>query len=117
MMGTNDLKYRYHVDDLNFKSTYTFIINKIKEKYPNQQILLLPIASILINNDEWKNAIEKRAEFNIIIRNIALDFNIDYFDYGLLEISEDNIHLTQKGHQQLANKINQYLIKKVSEDT
>jgi lysophospholipase L1-like esterase len=117
MIGTNDLKYRYHVNDIIFKSAYTFIINKIQEKYPNQKIILLPLANILVNNNEWENAIEKRDTFNKIIEDISLEFSIDYFDYGLLEISQDNIHLTQIGHQQLAARINQYLIKKVSEDT
>ena len=110
MLGTNDLKFRYHVTDLDFKSAYTFIIKTIKEKYPKQDILLLPMANIKMNTGEWENAIEKRMAFNCIVRNIALEFNLSYFDYGNLELSEDNIHLTQNGHHQLADKINQYLI-------
>jgi len=109
MLGTNDLKYRYHVDNKQFKDTYTYIIKKILDKYPDQKILLLPIANIYADKEEWQGCIEKRIAFNEIIEKISKDFNLDFYDYKLLDTSSDKIHLTQNGHQQLANRINKYL--------
>ena len=112
MLGTNDLKYQYHMDYGDFRDGYTSIIASIREKYPQQKILILPVAEIMTDSGEWLNAKAKRLRVNEIIRDIASELKTAFLDYGRIEISKDLIHFTDRGHQQLAGIINYYLEEK-----
>ena len=93
MLGSNDLMHYYSVNQI-LSFMKTLILQHDKSR---MMILAPPILKIPAFEDESKLLNEKYQTLDV-----------KFLDSNPLDISFDGIHLSEKGHQQLALKISRY---------
>lgn len=112
MLGTNELKKSFNktieeIGDIFEKYFVKTILNRksqFADKYPKVLVIAPPIAKDN-GSGKYEGAYEKSLRFNEIYKEIA-DRNECYFvDNTSLEPGVDGVHLTEKSHELLAEKI------------
>lgn len=112
MLGTNELKKSFNktieeIGDIFEKYFVKTILNRksqFADKYPKVLVVAPPIAKDN-GSGKYEGAYEKSLRFNEIYKEIA-DRNECYFvDNTSLEPGVDGVHLTEKSHELLAEKI------------
>lgn len=123
MLGTNDLKCRFHVSPFDIGTSMDNLIKTIQcsdaglDFAAPKVLLVSPVPIRSVNNPELDQMIpdmEKRSKkIAYYYRKVAEKYKVEYMDPGeLVEVNDtDGIHYTEKGHQTMAGLIE----KKISE--
>ena len=112
MLGTNDIKEPYNKSTKEcadaLENIYlTMIDKKLNGRINNNPIVIIVAPPLVGTSDPSfsKNAQEQAELFNSYYKEIASKHNCLFIDNDGLEIGDDSVHLTPKGHTVLANKI------------
>ncbi len=115
LLGTNELKEQYNNSPKEIgKQLQEHFVTKIlnrKSQFLDQYPELIIVSPPLVDesneppNGLYKGAEEKSKKLNKIYSQIAEENNCAFIDGSILETGIDGVHLTIKGHQQLANLV------------
>ena len=129
LLGTNDLKERFHVSSFCIATAIENLLNAIEASAsgPNftapKLLLVCPVPIRDVGNRDLHRMLEsgyaKSLELPEYYAQIAQRRNIPYLDpSGLVETSDsDGIHYTEQGHAVMANLIEEKIRKIFREDT
>jgi lysophospholipase L1-like esterase len=121
MLGTNDLKAKYGKQPAQICLSIKELIDQINSakgsiygQVENPDILIVSPPHIAHENAfdaEFKGAIDKLSKLVPLIRKLAKEKNTFFLDINneKLSLADDGIHLSQEGHFELAQLIQNYI--------
>lgn len=115
MLGTNDIKTRFHASPNDIASSIgdllLLIQNTLFSVHPNIKILLIapvPVRQSIISDPEYDiSAVEKSQLLVPLLQETATLLQVEFLnasDY-IYELDEDGCHLTVEGHSRLAKAV------------
>lgn len=107
MLGSNDMKDQFNCDSaLAAQKLNELYIEKVRKISPNTQIIIVSPKSIQSTTFHGFNgAYNKSKNINEDYFKLAKDTNCLFISNEILEVGKDGLHLTEKAHRNLANKI------------
>lgn len=115
MLGTNDLKYKYHLSAFDIGLSITVlldIINKstVSREGKNPQILLVcppPIGKLSYLKELFEGSVEKSKELSKYFEKAARLFGCDFIDAGkIIKTSDlDGVHFDPQEHEKLGKAL------------
>ncbi|MDD4931659.1 MAG: GDSL-type esterase/lipase family protein [Candidatus Colwellbacteria bacterium] len=118
MLGTNDMRNRYgfSAEDIG-RSMENFIKVVISRASPNMRVVLISPPYVndktdfTMEHDRFKGAGQKSRELAGIYSLIAETEGVEFLDAGpITSVGNDGVHLTEKGHADLAKAIAEILM-------
>jgi len=121
MLGTNDLKYKYHLSAFDIGLSITVLLDIITKSTVSKdgtapKTLLLappPIGKLTYLKELFEDSVEKSKEIAVYFARAAKRFGCDFMDAGkIISTSElDGVHYSADSHK----KLGEALAKKVKE--
>ena len=119
LIGINDIwhKYEHNVDTntLEFRNNYLKLLNDCLERLPNTKIVLIEpfVFPIGAYNKTWESDLLEQQK---IVKELALKYNHLFVpmqkilnkalkEYEMIEILNDGVHPTKKGHEIIAKNV------------
>lgn len=119
LIGINDIwhKYEHNVDTntLEFRNNYLKLLNDCLERIPNTKIVLIEpfVFPIGAYNKTWERDLLEQQK---IVKELALKYNHLFVpmqeilnknldEYEMIEILNDGVHPTKKGHEIIAKTV------------
>lgn len=116
MLGTNELKHTFNnepVDILNMLIKMTDLIKDFRSQIDKTPVKLIICGLPPVNEDcrnskgdnKYLGASSKCVEFNRLLEEYCKEQSLLYVSNDDLEVGIDGIHITDKSHERLANKL------------
>lgn len=119
LIGINDIwhKYEHNVDTntLEFRNNYLKLLNDCLERLPNTKIVLIEpfVFPIGAYNKTWESDLLEQQK---IVKELALKYSYTFVpmqkilnkalkEYEMIEILNDGVHPTEKGHEIIAKNV------------
>ena len=114
-LGTNDCKFQYALSATEITQKLDKLVGIIKAKYYDAEIVILSPAQIvegnLITDRYYKGAEKKSQELDKCYKRFCSDNGYIFVSGVDLPVGEDGEHLTEKGHEMLAKRVENVLMK------
>lgn len=112
MLGTNDLKIAYNASIGDIVNNMDIIINKIKNRFNCEFIIVCPphiISNTPITKINYKDGEKLIDSLGLAYKEYASKFGYKFMSAVGCEIGIDGEHLTKNGHMELKRRINELI--------
>ena len=107
MLGTNDMKEKYHLSTDDIIINIDKLVKKIIKRYQCDILLICPplILDSSITKINYGNAMYKIRDYELKLKKYALDNGYYFLSSTTCEVGLDGEHLTKQGHNTLGKLV------------